>query len=52
MALIPSWSAPSQVLLNETDPLWLKYRHAHIADLVQTLHSDYKQFLADNKACA
>ena len=26
---------PSQVLLNETDSLWVKYRHMHIADLSQ-----------------
>ena len=42
----------TEVLLNETDPLWVKYRHAHIADLVQTLHDDYKAFLAQNKEAA
>lgn len=32
-----------EVLLNDTDPLWKRYRHMHIADLTTVLHSEYKQ---------
>ena len=36
------------VLLNDTDPLWARLRSMHIADLGTLLHTEFKQFLADN----
>lgn len=51
--LLGSFSELSlQVLLNEADPLWLRYRHMHIADLTVELDADYKAFLRDNEASA
>mmetsp|Transcript_61518 Transcript_61518/g.162860 ORF Transcript_61518/g.162860 Transcript_61518/m.162860 type:complete len:347 (-) Transcript_61518:42-1082(-) len=41
-----------EVLLNETDPLWKRLRHMHIADLTTLLHSEYKKFLEANKQTA
>lgn len=41
-----------EVLLNDTDPLWAKLRHLHIADLGQLLHTEYKQFLSENPEAA
>jgi len=41
-----------EVLLNDTDPLWKRLRHMHIADLTTLLHAEYKQFLSDNKQTA
>ena len=41
-----------QVLLNDTDPLWARLRHLHIADLTTLLHSEYTEFLANNKDSA
>jgi len=40
------------VLLNDTDPLWTRLRHMHIADLGTLLHTEFKQFLADNPEAA
>ncbi|EOD21796.1 Sec1, SM superfamily protein [Emiliania huxleyi CCMP1516] len=45
-------SLSKEVLLNEADPLWLRYRHMHIADLTVELDADYKAFLRDNEASA
>ncbi|KAL1529052.1 hypothetical protein AB1Y20_000015 [Prymnesium parvum] len=41
-----------EVLLNETDPLWKRLRHMHIADLTTVLHAEYKKFLEANKTTA
>jgi len=41
-----------EVLLNDTDLLWAKLRHLHIADLGQLLHTEYKQFLSENPEAA
>lgn len=30
-----------QVLLNDSDPLWVRLRHLHIADLTELLHTEY-----------
>ena len=40
------------VLLNDTDPLWTRLRSMHIADLGTLLHTEFKQFLADNPEAA
>lgn len=39
-----------EVLLNETDPLWLRYRHMHIADLSDAVNEELKTFHEEYKA--
>jgi len=41
-----------EVLLNDSDPLWVRLRHLHIADLTELLHTEYKKFIVDNKDAA
>eukprot|EP00326_Haptolina_ericina_P017194 CAMPEP_0181195132 /NCGR_PEP_ID=MMETSP1096-20121128/14712_1 /TAXON_ID=156174 ORGANISM="Chrysochromulina ericina, Strain CCMP281" /NCGR_SAMPLE_ID=MMETSP1096 /ASSEMBLY_ACC=CAM_ASM_000453 /LENGTH=566 /DNA_ID=CAMNT_0023284691 /DNA_START=96 /DNA_END=1796 /DNA_ORIENTATION=+ len=41
-----------EVLLNETDPLWKRTRHMHLADLTTLLHKEYKDFIRANKDTA
>ena len=41
-----------EVLLNDTDPLWSRLRGMHIADLGTTLHTEYKQFIAEHPEAA
>lgn len=41
-----------EVLLNDTDPLYKKLKHMHIAELSTHLHAEYKQFLESNKQSA
>lgn len=41
-----------EVLLNETDPLWARFRNMHIADLSTTLHAEFKAFLAEHPEAA
>jgi len=41
-----------EVLLNDTDSLWARLRHLHIADLGQLLHTEYTQFVADHPEAA
>jgi len=38
-----------EVLLNENDPLWTKYRHMHIAELGEVVGVDYQKFLEEHK---
>ena len=41
-----------EVLLNDTDALWTRLRSMHIADLGQTLHAEYKQFVQEHPEAA
>lgn len=41
-----------EVLLNDTDPLWARFRNMHIADLGTTLHSEFKAFVAEHPEAA
>ena len=40
------------MLLNDSDPLWMKFRHMHIAELLTTIHAEYKEFLEKHKESA
>ena len=42
----------SQVLLNDTDPLWARLKNFHIADLGTTLHAEFKAFVAQHPDAA
>jgi len=41
-----------EVLLNDTDPLYRRLKHMHIAELSTQLHAEYKAFLENNKSSA
>ena len=41
-----------EVLLNDTDPLYRRIKHMHIAELSTQLHTEYKRFLESNKNSA
>ena len=41
-----------EVLLNDTDPLYRRLKHMHIAELSTLLHAEYKGFLESNKSSA
>ena len=36
--------------LNETDPLWARLRHLHIADAINTVLDDFNKFTKESKA--
>ncbi|KAI4356804.1 hypothetical protein L6164_000792 [Bauhinia variegata] len=39
-----------EVVLDDTDPIWLELRHAHIADASERLHEKFITFRSKNKA--
>jgi len=39
-----------EVVLNDTDPLWPRLRHLHVADAIDTLLGDFQKFINDNQA--
>ncbi|RKP27520.1 Sec1-like protein, partial [Syncephalis pseudoplumigaleata] len=44
--------AAKEVILDETDNVWLEYRHAHIAECSGKLTADFKKLTSENKAAA
>lgn len=47
---MPAAQVQKTAFLNETDPLWARLRHLHIADAINTVLDDFNQFTKDNKA--
>ena len=45
-----SSSGTKAVILNESDPLWTKFRHVHIAEVTQQLADGFKEFLSQDFA--
>ncbi|GMH84407.1 hypothetical protein TrVE_jg5150 [Triparma verrucosa] len=45
-------SEPKDVLLNESDPLWLELRHSHIADVITSLSNRIREFVSSNGGAA
>ncbi|KAI8053210.1 Sec1-like protein [Syncephalis plumigaleata] len=41
-----------EVILDETDNIWVEYRHAHIAECSGRLTADFKKLTSENKAAA
>lgn len=41
-----------EVEINESDDIWVKYRHLHMKDLLQELVNDFNNFKAKNSQFA
>ena len=39
-----------EVLLNDTDPLWPRIKHMHIADTIEFVLNEFNKFASENKA--
>ncbi|EKX52395.1 Sec1 family protein B, partial [Guillardia theta CCMP2712] len=39
-----------EVLLNDTDPLWPRIKHMHIADTIEFVLNEFNRFASENKA--
>ena len=40
----------SVATVEETDPLWVKYRHTHIAECIQNVINEFQKFMEENPA--
>ena len=47
-----STKTKKQAVIDETDPLWIEYRHTHIAECISGIKSSFDKFMHDNKGLA
>ena len=45
-------TSTKEILLDESDQLYMQIRHTHIAECITTLISSFNQFVTENKAAA
>ncbi|KAJ3365900.1 vacuolar sorting protein VPS33/slp1 [Allomyces arbusculus] len=43
---------PKEVILDETDMIWVQVRHMHIAETIDTIMAQFNKFLSENKAAS